>query len=189
MPDDAVPDDANLDRFRPPGSSSPTPRADGPWVADPLPQPLVHAAPPVTTWQEWSHHDRDRRERASTATRVLGERGVLGLAHAQAVVVHRSRVHRAILKTLCAAPLVWAWFRIIAVRDAAIAQGYGDRSFAPAGFMLLAITVLVVIALARLWSSVYRARPDPLRLVPLPDSPENPRNSAFDGSGTPPTRW
>ena len=55
--------------------------------------------------------------------------------------------------------------------------------------MLLALTVLAALALLRLWRSVYRARVDPLRFAPLPDSPEAPRHGAFDGSTPPPTRW
>ncbi|SDC22312.1 hypothetical protein SAMN05216410_1418 [Sanguibacter gelidistatuariae] len=177
-----MPDDAYLDRFRP--------HLPQPDAAVTSPDETAGPAQPVTTWDEWSLVDRDRRERRSLVTRIRGNRGAQGLAHERAVTAHRSRVRTAATVTVAVTtPLVVGWFWVIGARDASITLGSGDRSFAPFGFLLLVVTALAGVALLRWWAGIYRDRPDPLRFDPLPDSPEAPRHGSFDGSTTPPTRW
>lgn len=203
-----MPDDAHLDRFRPPAGGAPVPvepdshvstggaprRSEDATAGDgftPVPWTVSEAASaPATTWDEWSHTHRDRRERAALVTRIRGDRGIQGLQHAHAVAQHRSQVRRAVAATVAAAVTFGLlWFRVINARDAAIEQGLGARGFAPGGFVLLLLTVLLAVWLLRLWRAVYRARVDPLRFAPLPDSPDAPRHGAFDGTAQPPTRW
>ena len=81
------------------------------------------------------------------------------------------------------------WFKIIDMRDAAIAHHLGAATFAPQGLVLLAVTVLAGGVLLRMWRTVHHSRVDPLHVDPLPDSPEATRHGAFDGTATPPTRW
>lgn len=145
---------------------------------------------PTTTWDEWSHAHRDRRERAALTTRIRGDRGTMGLLHAQAVIVHRALVWRAASATFSTvAGFGFLWFKVISAREEAIARGLGARGFAPGGFLLLLLTVLAAVVLLRMWRSVYRIKVDPLLFLPLPDSPEAPRHGAFDGTAQPPTRW
>ena len=208
-----MPDDAGLDRFRPPLPGAPEPsspdRRDQPahqpahqtaWnpPSEPLTvlgQPsggtgLQPSPAPTATWDEWSHADRDRRERAALATRIRGDRGTQGLLHAQAVIIHRRHVRQAAAVTVSALlGFGFLWLRIIGARDAAIAQGLDARGLALGGFALLLLTVLAAVSVLRLWRTVYQSRVDPLQFPPLPDSPDAPRHGAFDGTASPPTRW
>lgn len=144
-----VPDDVQLDRFRPrlpapsdaPGAPSPDP--DGPaagptpgaradvaaWtplsvppVAEPEPvQP--QPAQPVSTWDEWSHHERDTRERASLVNRLRGERAGVGIAHEQATAAHLRRLGAATAVTIVTGlVLAGCWVMIILAREDTISE-------------------------------------------------------------------
>lgn len=187
-----MPDDAQLDRFRPrfPEVQGPPTGAQQPFVPALHVQAVPTEAAPTTTWDEWSHVNRDVRERRALVSRIRGDRGNQGLQHAQAVAAYRSLVRKAAIKTLSMlVTFGFLWSRVIGARDAAIAAGMGDRSFAPAGIAVLVGTLVAAFFLLRMWSAVSRTRPGPLHFAPLPDSPEAPRHGAFDGTTTPPTRW
>lgn len=207
--------DPSLDRFRPPGAdetvTAPLARVETAGAAHRLasmppptgsaarkparaePEARDTAAPSPTgpsSWDDWSHRDRDRRERRSLVLRVRAQRAASGFGHEHAVAASRSRIRAATAVTVVAAlVLVPAWVLVIGARNAAIATGGDARTFAPAGFVVLLVTVLVVTLIVRTWVRVLRARPDRLVFAPLPDSAEAPRHGAFDGSTTPPRRW
>ncbi|MEP7763965.1 hypothetical protein [Sanguibacter sp. 25GB23B1] len=142
------------------------------------------------TWDEWSRRDRDERERAALTISILGRRAQTGHAHEAAVRAYRAARRTTTLATAALAiPLVTGWILVIRARDASIEAGFGDRSFAPAGFALLVLTAALTLVILRWWRRVVRARPDALHLEVHPDSPDAPRHPTFDGTGTPPRRW
>lgn len=142
------------------------------------------------TWDDWSRRDRDRRERAALKVTIRQRRAEAGFAHEAATLTYRRARRAASLATaVVALPLAIGWGLVLRARDASIAAGLGDRSFAPAGFALLLLTLVLAVVLLRVWGQVLSARPGPLQLEVDPDSPDAPRHSAFDGSQRPPRRW
>lgn len=142
------------------------------------------------TWDEWSQRDRDKRERAALTISILGRRAQSGREHEAASRAYRAARRTTALATAAlATPLATGWVLVIRARDASIEAGLGDRSFAPAGFALLLLTVALLPVVLRWWRRLLRARPDALQLEVHPDSPDAPRHPTFDGTGTPPRRW
>lgn len=142
------------------------------------------------SWDEWSRRDRDKRERAALTIAVLGRRAQSGLAHEAAARAYRAALRTTLLATAAlAVPLATGWILVIRARDASIEAGFGDKSFAPAGFALLVLTAVLTLVALRWWRRVVRSRPDALHLEVHPDSPDAPRHPTFDGTATPPRRW
>lgn len=96
---------------------------------------------------------------------------------------------RTVVTVLVTLPLTAAWVVVLAARDASIASGSGDRSFAPAAFLVLVVSVTIVWFGLRSWVAFLRGRPGPLHLPELPDSPAARRHGSFDGTAEPPRRW
>ncbi|MBI9115336.1 hypothetical protein [Sanguibacter suaedae] len=161
----------------------PTPEENGPGLRDPAPWD-------PDTWDDWSRRDRDRRERAALELDVRARRAAAGLEHENARMSFQRAVRLRMLATaLVALPVAASWVTVLAARDAAIASGTGDRSFAPAAFFVLVVSVAVVWFGLRAWVTFLRRRPGPLVLPELPDSPAARRHGSFDGTQEPPRRW